>query len=123
MRYGNNRDRYNEEIALCTGFDSVFDLPDLVQDLLRKENPARLEVILQIAETAAINCASYVQQNKDAEKLEAIEKMARAHVDNKNAKVRELMEEILVITGEEPEQPSVDNYTYETQPVEELNVS
>jgi hypothetical protein len=33
------------------------------------------------------------------------------------------MEEILVIIGEEPEQPSVDNYTYDTQPVEELNVS
>jgi hypothetical protein len=123
MRYGDNRDRYNEEIALCTGFDSVFDLPDRIQDLLRIISPDRLETILQVAEAAASNGASYVAEGANAEKLDAIEKMARAHVDNKNAKVRELMEEILVIIGEEPEQPSVDNYTYDTQPVEELNVS
>jgi len=104
MRFGDNRDKYGEEIALCMGFDSAFDLPDLVQDLLRIESPARLEVILQIAEGAAANGASYIQQDADAEKLETIEKMALAHADNKNAKVRELMEEILVIIGEEMQQ-------------------
>ena len=104
MRFGDNRDQYNEEIALCMGVDSAFDLPDLVQDLLRIESPARLEVILQIAEGAAANGASYVAQGADAEKLEAIEKMARAHVDSKTKGVRDLMEEILVIIGEEVHQ-------------------
>ena len=100
MRYGEDRDKYGDEIALYMGFDSVYDLEDRVQDLLRIISPDRLETILQIAETAAINCASYVQQNEDAEKLEAIEKMAQAHVDSKTKGIRDLMEEILVIINE-----------------------
>lgn len=124
MRHGNNRDAYANDIALAMGFDSVYDLTDSVQDLLRIESPARLEVILQIAETAAINCASYVQQNEDAEKLEAIEKMARAHVDSKTAKVRDLMEEILVIVNEVEAIPTQEAYANEyAHLAEDANVS
>lgn len=122
MRYGDNRDKYGEEIALCMGFDSVFDLADPVQDLLRTKSPAILEVVLQVAETAAINCASYVHQNEDAQKLEAIKKMALAYAESKTAKVRELMEEILVIIGKEPAEEEVV-YTTEVQYPENDNVS
>lgn len=116
MRYGDNRDKYGEEIALCMGFDSVFDLADPVQDLLRTKSPAILEVVLQVAETAAINCASYVRQNEDAEKLEAIEKMARAHADDKTAKVRDLMDEILLIINEPPAEAYAAELDYHQKP-------
>jgi hypothetical protein len=125
MRYGKDRNKYADEIALAMGFDSVLDLAESVQDLLRIESPARLEVILEIAETAAINCASYVQQNEDAEKLEAIERMARAHIDSKTAKVRELMMEILVIIEEVevvPQKAYADEYEYHSAQVEDANV-
>jgi hypothetical protein len=95
------------------GFDSVYDLTNAVQNLLSIESPARLEVILEIAETAAINCTSYVQQNEDAEKLEAIEKMARAHVDSKTKAVRDLMGEVLVIINEAEAIPTQEAYKAE----------
>ena len=122
MRYGDSRDAYTQDIALAMGFDYVDELEPAVQDLLRIESPARLEVILQIAETAAINCASYVTQSDYKDKLEAIEKMALAHAESKTAKVRELMEEILVIIGEEPAEEEVV-YTTEVQYPENDDVS
>jgi hypothetical protein len=124
MRYGEDRDKYSDEIALCMGFDSVYDLEDRVQDLLRIISPDRLETILRIAETAAINCASYVQQNEDAEKLADIEKMARAHVDSKTKGVRDLMEEILVIINEAEAVPTQEVYAIEYERLaEETDVS
>lgn len=124
MRYGDNRNKYSEEIALCMGFDTVEELAANVQDLLRIESPARLEVILQIAEMAAINCQSYVMPDSAASKLEAIERMARAHNDSKTKGVRDLMEEILVIIEEKQraeELPVNDDFTfYDPQLVEEL---
>ncbi len=116
MRYGDSRDAYTQDIALAMGFDYVDELEPAVQDLLRIESPARLEVILQIAETAAINCASYVRQNEDAEKLEAIEKMARAHADDKTAKVRDLMDEILLIINEPPAEAYAAELDYHQKP-------
>lgn len=116
MRYGDSRDAYTQDIALAMGFDYVDELEPAVQDLLRIESPARLEVILQIAETAATNCASYVRQNEDAEKLEAIEKMARAHADDKTAKVRDLMDEILLIINEPPAEAYAAELDYHQKP-------
>lgn len=116
MRYGVSRDAYTQDIALAMGFDYVDELEPAVQDLLRIESPTRLEVILQIAETAATNCASYVRQNEDAEKLEAIEKMARAHADDKTAKVRDLMDEILLIINEPPAEAYAAELDYHQKP-------
>lgn len=124
MRHGNKRDKYGEDIALCMGFDTVEELDADVQDLLRIESPARLEVILQIAEMAAINCQSYVMPDSAASKLEAIERMARAHNDSKTKGVRDLMEDILVIIEEKQrveKLPVNDDFTfYDPQLVEEL---
>jgi hypothetical protein len=123
----NARDKYADEIALCMGFDSVFDLAGDVQDLLRTKSLYILDVVLQMVEVAAINCASYVQQTEDAEKLEAIKKMARAHIDSKTAKVRELMEEILVIIEEVEAIPTQEvyaaEYEYHKALAEDANVS
>lgn len=101
MRF-ENREQYTEEILLCMGVEPE-EADSKVLELLRVESLPRLDVILQIAEAAAINCVSAIE-SPEAAKVRAITQLARAHAtSSKNSKIRDLMEEILEIVEDEQE--------------------
>jgi hypothetical protein len=97
-----SRQEWFEAIALAMGFDDIDDLSIEIQGFLNVQNEIRLEIVLQIAETAATNCLSYTSSETDAKKLSKLRQMALAHADNnKSRPVRDLMGEVLEIIDEE----------------------